>query len=363
MKRYNKWFIYIIVVSSFCALTILFFSKSQEITKQVYPDGRPTAILRMKSQDLGIVLRYGDAPDGCDAFGAREAIVNKENNLYYLFYDGQGKDGWKACLAVSTDLKNWTKKGAILELGDIGSKDAKSASSPWVIKEGNTWHMFYLGTPNATNNADRVPMFPYFTLKAHSSTLEGEWIKQPEVDPFIPKEKTYYSNTASPGYIVKDSDEYLQYFSASSENEGKVKRTLGIARTKNLNGAWTIDKEPVFPLEEQIENSSLYFEEDNQTWFLFTNHIGVDESGYEYTDAIWVYWSKDLNSWDSTNKAIIVDKSTSGWARGAIGMPTVIAYNDKLAVLYDGVEGVGREHMNRNIGLALLDLPLEVPAN
>jgi len=50
------------------------------------------------------------------------------------------------------------------------------------------------------------------------------------------------------------------------------------------------------PIEEQIENSSLYYEESIKTWFLFTNQIGIDRG--EYTDAIWVYWSKDPNRWD-----------------------------------------------------------------
>jgi len=72
------------------------------------------------------------------------------NGTYYLFYDGAGKDGWRSCLAESKDLKHWVKKGAILKLAKPGSNDAKSASSPWIIKEGKTWHMFYLGTPHTS---------------------------------------------------------------------------------------------------------------------------------------------------------------------------------------------------------------------
>ena len=68
-----------------------------------------------------------------------------------------------------------------------------------------------------------------------------------------------------------------------------------VVRTKDLDGAWTVDPQPMVPIEEQIENSTLYYEKKNKTWFLFTNHIGIDLR--EYTDAIWVYWSKDLNKW------------------------------------------------------------------
>ena len=159
--------------------------------------------------------------------------------------------------------------------------------------------MFYLGTPNASGAPDLVPSFPYLTMKARSKSLAGPWIKQPDLIPFRTKPKTYYADTSSPGHIVKQGDEYLMFFSAS------MKRTLGIARTKDLNGPWAIDPQPIVPPEEQIENSSLYFEPSNKTWFLFTNHIGLD--GGEYTDAVWVYWSKDLNKWDAKNKAVVLD--------------------------------------------------------
>ncbi len=71
---------------------------------------------------------------------------------------------------------------------------------------------------------------------------------------------------------MKQGNEYLQFF--SSTNSG-CKRTIGIARTGNLAGTWTVDPAPIVPVEEQIENSSLYFEPANSTWFLFTNHIGI----------------------------------------------------------------------------------------
>ena len=114
--------------------------------KLIYSDGRPSAKIRINATDLGIVLRYGESTDGCDLRGAREAIVNEENGFYYLFYDGQGVEGWSTCLAVSPDLQNWIRKGVVLDVGLDGSKDVGSASSPWAIFDGSYWHMFYLGT-------------------------------------------------------------------------------------------------------------------------------------------------------------------------------------------------------------------------
>ena len=190
-------------------------------------------------------------------------------------------------------------------------------------------------------------------MKAHSATLAGPWIKQPEVIPFRVQPGTYYKDTASPGCIEKQDGEYVMFFSAS------MKRTLGIARTRDLNGPWTIDPEPIVSPEEQIENSSLYYERSNKTWFLFTNHIGLDKN--EYTDAIWVYWSKDLNAWDAQNKAVVLDGANCTWSKKCIGMPSVIRVAKRLAIFYDAPGGDSTSHMRRDIGLAWLDLPLTPP--
>lgn len=340
-------------------LLVLSFKISAQQTS--YIDGRPAATLRMPCKDEGIVMRYGDGEDSCDTYGAREAVVNKSGDTYFLFYDGAGKDGWIACLAESKDLKTWTKSGPILTLGDSTKNDYKSASSPWVIKESDKWHMFYLGTPNTSPAPYRIPSFPYLTMKAQAKSLRGPWIKQYEVTPLPPKKNTYYAATSSPGYIVKDKSQYRMFFSGSTNQESVTRRTLGIARTQNLNSSWQIDAEPIFPLSEQVENSSLFYDKPSETWFLFTNHIGIDKNKTEYTDAIWVYWSKDLDKWDSANKAIVLDKQNCTWGKGAIGMPSVIQKGNQLALLYDATAGDSIDHMRRSIGLAWMDLPLQIP--
>lgn len=339
-------------------LLSVFFSNAMGQTS--YVDGRPVATKRIACSDFGIVMRYGDGPDSCDTYGAREAVLNKEDDKYYLFYDGAGKDGWIACLAESNDLHTWSKKGPILTLGPAGKNDSKSASSPWVIKEKNTWHMFYVGTPNTTPPPYRIPAFPYLTMKARSQSLAGPWEKQYDVIPLPPKENSYYTVTSSPGFVLRYKKSYFQFFSGATQEGKVVKRTLGVARTDDLNKSWIIDQKPLFPLDEQIENSSVFFDDQTKTWYLFTNHIGINEKREEYTDAIWVYWSKDINKWDAANKAIVLDGKNCSWSQGAIGMPTVIQVGRKLALLYDASEGKSVSHMKRSIGLAWMDLPLQV---
>ncbi len=328
-----------------------------------YEDGRPQATLRMEAQDYGVVLRHGGGPQDCDKYGARDVWVFAAKGKYYMHYDAAGPTGWLCALATSKDLIHWTKRGPVLDLGKPGSDDSQSASYGVTYFDGSAWQMFYLGTPHASPPPDRLPRFPYLTLKARSSSPAGPWQKQPEVVPFRPQPGTYYSVTASPGYVVKYSGEYLQFFSAAVHEDGppkRIRRTISIARTKDLNGPWSIDLQPIVPLEEQIENTSLYYEKAGKTWYLFTDHIGI-KNGYEYTDAVWVYWSQDLNKWDTAKKAVVLDSRNCKWSPSVIGLPSVVKVGNRLAIFYDGLEGEQISHMGRDVGLAFLPLPLRPP--
>jgi predicted GH43/DUF377 family glycosyl hydrolase len=325
-------------------------------TETAYEDGRPTAHYRLSAVDQGVVLKHGDGPGQCDYLGARDVWVWRYRGCYYMHYDGAGLKGWLACLATSTDLVHWVKKGPVLDVGLPGSEDSASASYGTTYFDGSRWHMFYLGTPNATPSPNFIPSFPYTTMKAIAMTPTGPWTKEPDVIPFRPEPGTYYSDTASPGQIIKNNCEYLMFFSAS------MKRTIGIARVKNLDGHWKIDPTPIVPSEEQVENSSLYFEPKNHTWFLFTNHVGI-QNGTEYTDAIWVYWSKDISHWDASHKAIVLDGTNCTWSQNCIGLPSVVKVGRRLAIFYDAPGGQSISHMNRNVGLGWLKLPLKPPTS
>ncbi len=315
----------------------------------------------MDARDEGIVLRYGDGPGRCDELGARDIWVWEEDGTYFMHYDGAGADGWLACLATSSDLVQWEKHGPALGFGEAGSSDARSASYGVTYRDGDRWHMFYLGTPNVSPAPDFVPMFPYLTMKAEGDSPRGPWRKRYDVVPFRPQPDTYYSSTASPGHVIATDEGWVMFFSASTHDGKTTERTLGIARTSDLDGRWSVDPDPIVPLEEQIENSSLYYEPANDTWFLFTNHIGVDERG-EYTDAVWVYWSRDLDHWSTEDRAVVLDGQNCTWSRDCIGLPGVVEQGGRLAVLYDAPGDTSVSHMKRSIGLAWLDLPLRPPA-
>jgi len=330
----------------------------------IYEDNRPSAKFRLDAKDEGIVLKHGQGPDSCDYLGARDVWVWEDQGIYYMHYDGAGPKGWLSCLAVSNDLATWEPKGPVLGFGEPGTGDCASASYGTTWYDRSKWHMYYLGTPNVTPAPDYVPSFPYLTMKAEGDSPSGPWNKRYDITPFSPFPGTYYDATASPGQIISEGDTLLMFFSAST-GLPKIMRTISIARAIHPDSAWNIDAVPMLPPEEQIENSSLYYQEKDKTWFLFTNHVGVKD-GLEYTDAVWVYWSKDLDKWDPVNKAIVLDSSNSTWSEHIVGLPSVVKSGNRLALFYDGntepamPQGV-KSHMNRDIGLAWIDLPIHLP--
>ena len=317
-----------------------------------YLDGRPYPSYRLNAVDQGMFLEYGKGPNQCDSMNAREAMINCVDGTYYLYYDGAGAKGWVSCLAVSRDLKTWERKGPLLEFGP-GAADSAAACSPWIIKdEKNLWHMYYLGTPNTTGGTDKIPIAPYLALHATSTSPAGPWTKRYDPVPFSTKAGTYYSMSAYPGHVIKQGSEYMMFFGTA---DAKVRRTISIARTKDLHGEWTLDPTPALPVTENLENSSMYFEPTSNTWFLFVNHIGN-----VCPDAVWVYWTKDVNHWNPACKAIVLDGSNCTWSHKCIGMPTVVPVGDKLYVFYDAPGGDSTNEMYRSVGKATLQLPLKV---
>lgn len=344
-------------------------------------------------QDLGIVLMPDteNGPMHCwDGGGMREAVLMEEGDYVYLSYDGampgaKEDSYWNACLARSRDYIHWEKLGPRLRASVLDHpdgtpeeyKDLRSASSPWSFYDGSRWHFFYVGADHCS--PEGVPAFAYSTMYAWADTLEGKWHQRSHEEGKgghlslpLGGPGEWDEVTASPGVVLEnpdydendpDSRRYMMIYSGACS--GITKRSLGLAYTNDLSATgryddadghfWQKAPEPILPVEDDIENSSLFFEESTGLWWLFTNHIR-DNS---YTDSIWVYWSRDIKHWDPKNKAIVMDASKNSWAHGAIGMPSVKRLDkDHLIMLFDGVRGDGIGHLERCIGAAAIGLPI-----
>jgi hypothetical protein len=150
----------------------------------------PFTLVRWDANDTGPVLAPGGCPGDCDEYGARDVwVYQAPNGTYIMHYDAAGPTAWLSSRAVSANAYNWTKEGPILQLGTPPAQDTASASYGTTYYDAPTgqWHMFYLGTPNTSPPPDRIPSFPYLTMKAYGgASAYGPWVKQYEVVPFRP---------------------------------------------------------------------------------------------------------------------------------------------------------------------------------
>ena len=62
----------------------------------------------------------------------------------------------------------------------------------------------------------------------------------------------------------------------------------------------------------------------------------------------------------------MLDRRNCNWSKHIIGLPSVVKVGNRLAIFYDGnsaakMPGGVKSHINRDVGLAWLDLPLVLP--
>ena len=378
--------------------TVIFGLKAQ-----VNSSRADMATYRMPAEDYGIVLspsKEGEKYFEWDGNGIREGIVNKVGNTYYLFYDGAAhhtgvcnlndpeRHLWRAMLAKSTDLITWEKLGVKLWCGydtDPASngdvyKDFGSASSPWAYFsiDEDYWYLFYLGAEGSSPSGTDVgtPGYYYSTLVAKALTkgitgIEGEWQQLNRLTGNAKAVALWQKPaTCSPGSVIENplwkvdpvnNKRYMMFVTRGGQTH--------IARSNKLDGIHKWDETPdingwdfdYLILDKtgntSPENATIYYDEKTKWYFLFTNQFSMN---YTYTECNIVYWSKDPNSWNPKNSALITDPSTTknGWAIGAIGMPSVAKIDDNtLGIIYDAQEGSLKNNIGRKIALAYWKIP------
>ena len=76
------------------------------------------------------------------------SVIN-DGGTYKMWYAGYDDDGvYTIGYATSPDGTTWTKVGQVLDVGSPGAWDAQMVREPWVIKDGSTYKMWYEGTSN-----------------------------------------------------------------------------------------------------------------------------------------------------------------------------------------------------------------------
>lgn len=159
-----------------------------------------------------------------------------ENGLYKMWYAGYDSSVWKIGYATSPLGNTWTRYGSNPVLtGSSGEWDASGVFDPWVIKIGQTYHMWYVGYTG--DSGDFI---------GHATSTDGTtWTKDDAnpglgPDPENGWEQYYVQNPC----VLWENGQFVMYYNGAYQLLGKQR----VGRAFSHDGStWTRDGDnPIF---------------------------------------------------------------------------------------------------------------------
>jgi predicted GH43/DUF377 family glycosyl hydrolase len=112
--------------------------------------------------------------------GLYKPCLVEDRGTFYLFYNAKTAEGrWReqTGVAVSSDLKTWKRYEAnpVIANGGPGSPDERFASDPCVLKDGDTWAVFYYGLDGKGRARDLLALGkdPFHLEKANAILIDA----------------------------------------------------------------------------------------------------------------------------------------------------------------------------------------------
>jgi predicted GH43/DUF377 family glycosyl hydrolase len=134
-------------------LSILFIIFAVTILTQPFT---ANAVVEWEKYDNNPVLQTGDTGAWDEAAVESPAVV-KDNDTYRMWYMGKNSSGsWQIGYATSLDGTGWTRSGSNPVLQPRADKwDSAHVQAPWVIMEGSAdYKIWYTGTDNANDEVN-----------------------------------------------------------------------------------------------------------------------------------------------------------------------------------------------------------------
>jgi len=94
----------------------------------------------------GTVLAPGSPPENVNV---HYPCVMKDGVMYKMWYSGYDGSHYRIFYATSADGLTWNRQRLVLDIGPNGSYDDNFAVSPFVLKEGSAYRMWYSGNDGA----------------------------------------------------------------------------------------------------------------------------------------------------------------------------------------------------------------------
>jgi len=217
-----------------------------------------------------------------------EPAVIKDGDIYKLWYTGftePGDFGGSIGYATSTDGINWInyERNPVLKAGELDAWDAGGVRQPTVIKDGNTYKMWYAGVmdPDLTGGEDDPYAVGYATSK------DGiNWTKSTTNPVFEPLAAGWDSEAICDPIVIKDDSTYRLWYcgiGAAKEAFGYAISTDGINWTRQgskpvmtMGPVGTWDSSELFA-PHVIKDGDTY-----KMWYCGEAETNIDSRGIGY---------------------------------------------------------------------------------
>ena len=257
-----------------------------------------------------------------DNQGISQTKVYYDGTKYMMWYLGLSSGRGYTLYAESQDGINWIRpvQTPVLNPGPPGSWDSWIAAAGPVIKEGQTYKMYYLGYND-----------PYGQYGIGLATsLDGKvWQKNP--DPVMYGTSGWERQIAAQSILKINGLYYMYYGGQFQTGEGKI----GLA-ISNDGINWTkYSGNPILVPTQSWEENGISWSGvilDNSVFKMVYMKIGSTSDAFGYATSI------DGKNWIKSehNPIFLSQNTTNGWAYTDIAYPCLIKTGNEYRVYYSG---------------------------
>jgi predicted GH43/DUF377 family glycosyl hydrolase len=189
------------------------------------------------TKHTGPVLDHGQ-PGSADSFAALDPSVMKDGQTWKMWYTGDDSNRKRVAYATSQDGINWTKGGRVIspEDSNVSANLAEGAFSPTVWKDASGYHMVLAGRKFVSGTT-------YQTKLINASSSDGiSWNPGSiALNQGGTSSKFDFSNLNSP-YVLPDGSGFKLWYSGNSiDANGNFHTRIGHATSTNGNSWNKVD--------------------------------------------------------------------------------------------------------------------------
>jgi len=290
------------------------------------------------------------SPGAWDDTGVGAACVIKDGDTYKMWYTGYNATGvLKIGYAYSDDGIIWTKYGSnpVLISSASGWDDEGVGSPCVIIAENGTYQMWYTGYKE---NGDNVSRIGY----AESTDNGITWSPGTLVSDLSPGAGEWDERGVHSPWVINDGGTYKMWYTGRGGTGLIGNWAVGYAESIDNGTTWT---EPVSnPVlshgtsgawDDKAVGDVSVIKYGGTYYMWYTGYAGSGSGNV----AIGSISSSSATDWDNAANAILT-KGASGWNSGGVGAPSVwLESSTKLRMWYSGLDGsiaprVGRAYWN-----------------